>query len=178
RAVPARTDRDPLRAAVEVVVAKREGLDARVALGGVHRLADHGDVPLVQDLVALEIERPLVTTAVVRDHLLLPVDEAAVGHGLVPLRGHDPDAGIVDRLERLPGAVVAIAERDDVLVDQRQGGTDARHDGIAESDAVAEEGEGADAGTAARRFIHRPVRPRRHRAIPSARPSSYPAARP
>src|SRR5690606_31559573 len=180
RAIPARADGDPLGAAVKVVVPKGEGLDPRIVCGRRYRVANRCDVRFVEYLVTFEVERPFVAAAEVRDHLLLAIHETAVGHGLVPLGRHDADARIADRLDRLARAVVAVAERDHVLVDQGQGRTDALDEGITEADAVAQEGEGADPGPAAGRgrFSHRRVRRRRRRAIRATHRAWSPAGPP
>ena len=146
--VPGRAHGQPLRRAVEVQVVEHQRLDRRIGVVAVDRRADGRQLGLVQHLVALEVEGPVAGAGVLGDHLLLRVDEALLGHALVPAGRDDADLRLLgrQRVDARLGLVLAGAQRDDELVDQRQDRADRGLEREAELHAVAQEGEAADRG--------------------------------
>ena len=110
-AIPRGPGRHLVGCSVEMVVPEGDRLDPRISIRPLSELANALDVPLVQDLVALEIERPCPRGVEEADHLLLPVDEAATGTS-VPLGIDDSDPFVADGFDRLARPVGALAEGD------------------------------------------------------------------
>ena len=115
--------------------------------------AERRQLRLVEHLVAFEVERPVAGAGVLGDHLLLRVDEAALGHAVVPTGVDEPDLGLDRRqgVQAFGGGIVARAQGDDELVDQRQQRPDRGFERKAPRHAVAQEGEAADDGALGRR---------------------------
>ena len=112
------------------------------------RGADGAQLVLVQQLVAFEVERPVAGAGVLRDHLLLGIDEASLRHALVPDGVDETDLGVADRHQPLAGVVFTPAYRDHEFIDQRQQRAHRSLERKAELHAVAQEGEAADGGCA------------------------------
>ena len=109
-----------------------------------HGLDDPWQVVLVDNLIGLEVERPLSRTGRQRDVGLLGIDQPVFSQGFIPHRLDDPDLGIADGPDQFKRAVLTASYVDDELVDDRQDGPDGLHDRIVITHRVAAKGESAD----------------------------------
>ena len=134
--------------AVDMQIIEREGLDTGIIEVLFHRAADHREIVLVQDLVAFQVEGPVAGAVEQRDGFLLAVDESldlqVVADVFVPGGVEDAYFRVGDGAHHRFRVVLAGAECDDELVDQRQDGPDGFHKRVSEHVRIAQEGKAAD----------------------------------
>src|SRR5207245_899335 len=99
-------------------------LGVRIAKLSLHGSGNLRQIVLMNDLIGLEVERPVSRALGQSDISLLGIDEPVFPQGLVPDRLHDPDLGIADGPDQLKRAVLTASYVDDELVDDRQDGPD------------------------------------------------------
>ena len=127
-----------------MVVIKDQRLDGRVAVMALDTRAYGGQLAFVHHFIAFKVEGPVAGAGVLRDHFLLRIDKAPVGHALVPQGFDDADFGVADGLDALQRVVFAFAHGHDKFIDERQQGADGCLKGKAQAHAVANKGKAAD----------------------------------
>src|SRR2546422_5584651 len=140
-------------------VIEEKGLDLRVFEMVAHGLLDFGQVVLVYDLVAFEVEGPITGAVEQRDRFLLAIDKPfyleIVANALVPLRVNDADFRITDLPNLFLRLVIARTEGDNIFVHDRQDRPDRFHKRIAELLPIPQKGEPTDFHGAKTRSTHR-----------------------
>ncbi len=129
---------------VEMEIAKREPQDGGVAEFPFHGLADRGMVGLMQDLIGLEIERPVSRAMGQGDVGLDREEQSVLLHPVVPIGLDDPYFVGTDGANQLDRSIVRLPDIDDELIHQGQGRGNHLHNGIVELHRIATDGKSAD----------------------------------
>ena len=142
--VPAGADRDPVGRAVKMVVVEHQRFDCGVRVVALDAGADGGEVALMHDFIAFQVERPVAGAGVLRDHFLLRIDETAIGHALVPAGLDDSDFWVDDGAHPRQRVVGALSDRHDKLIDQRKQRSNRRFEREPQLNAIANKGKTTD----------------------------------
>ena len=128
----------------KVQIAKEQPAHGWVSVIQRHRLKDLRQIPLMDDFIGLEVERPIAGAVGQRDVRLLRIDQAVLPQCFVPDRLHKADLRIADGANAFERAVVTASHVHDKFIHDRQNGPDRLHDGIIVTQGVPAKSEPAD----------------------------------
>ena len=133
-----------LKRTVEVVIPEAETLAGPLEVE-LHSLANGGVILFVQHLVRLQVQAPIAAAAFEREVRLPREHFTAEAHIRVPEGAERADLRLMHRLHKVPGDVIALADIENDLVDQRQHRAKTGLDRVAELHGVIGDAEAADA---------------------------------
>jgi hypothetical protein len=133
-----------------VAEVEEQPVDLPVVTEALHRGAQRRDPVLVQDLVALDVDRPVRAGGDGTERLvrLDGEDPATLAERVVPDRLQDPHLGRADGADEAERVVVGAADGHHHLVAERQDRLDRLDDRVVVPDGVPDEGEAGDAESA------------------------------
>src|SRR5258707_14156359 len=116
---------------------------------GIFQVAFHsgsyrGDGPLVQGLVALDINTPIPGALVERNISMVRKEETSFTLGVIPVGLDDPYFRVVDSPDGVKRAISRARYVDDHLIAQRKQRADGGHKWVTQIHAIPNKGESAD----------------------------------
>lgn len=133
---------DVLIVAPEVQIVEQQAFGAAVVMID-QRLFQRRQIIFMQHFVGLQIDRP-VTSAPRQREIGLLRQHGSADAWQSPGRSKRTQALIVDRGDRLPRAIVIVADGDDQFIDQRQQRAQRRLEGVPQADRRSQNREAAD----------------------------------